>query len=205
MALKLGSCLFIRLSIIIAMQPAVFLDRDGVIIENRQDYIRSWSDVAIYPQALSALEKIESCQCKIFIITNQSVVGRGLLTQEAAEEINLRLVSEIQNAGGRIDGVFMCTHAPQENCRCRKPEPGLIMDAAAEHSVDLNNSILVGDALSDILAGQNAGIKKNILVRTGRGLAQSTLPLASQLPHLLIYETLYDTLEDLFPEYFVTR
>jgi D-glycero-D-manno-heptose 1,7-bisphosphate phosphatase len=187
------------------MLPAVFLDRDGVIIENRQDYVRSWSDVAIYPQALSALEKIVTCQCKIFIITNQSVVGRGLLTQEAADEINVRLLDEIQNAGGRIDGVFMCPHAPQEKCRCRKPEPGLILDAAAEHSIDLNNSILVGDAVSDILAGKHAGIKQNILVRTGRGLAQSTLPLVIQLPDLLIYETLYDALEDLFPEYFDTH
>ena len=70
------------------------------------------------------------------------------------------------------------------------------------NSIELQNSILIGNALSDVLAGQNAGIPQNVLVRTGRGLVQSTLPLASQIPHFLIYETLYDALEDLFPELF---
>ena len=184
------------------MQPALFLDRDGVIIENRQDYVRSWSDVAIYTQALKALVKIKSSLHKIFIITNQSVVGRGLISQATAREINDRLVNEIRSSGGRIDGVFMCPHAPDENCSCRKPEPGLILDAASEHSIELKKSILVGDALSDIIAGQSAGVDQNILVSTGRGLAQSTLPIASQIPEFLIYETLFDALEDLLPEYF---
>jgi len=184
------------------MQPALFLDRDGVIIENRQDYVRSWSDVDIYPQALSALVKIKSSRFKIFIITNQSVIGRGLISQETGREINERLINEIRSAGGRIDGVFMCPHAPEENCSCRKPEPGLILDAASEHSIELKKSILVGDAMSDITAGQSAGVAQNVLVSTGRGLAQSTLPLASQIPEFLIYETLFDALEDLLPEYF---
>jgi D-glycero-D-manno-heptose 1,7-bisphosphate phosphatase len=187
------------------MLPALFLDRDGVIIENRQDYVRSWSDVVIYPQALRALEKITTSRRKIFIVTNQSVVGRGLISRNAANEINKKLVDAIESSGGRIDGVFMCPHAPQESCRCRKPEPGLILDAAAEHSIDLNNSILVGDALSDILAGQNEEKKKNVLVRTGRGAAQSSLPSAIHITDLLIYETLYDALEDLFPEDFDIR
>lgn len=190
------------LSIIIAMQPALFLDRDGVIIDNRQDYVRSWSDVTIYPQALSALVKIKPSKHKIFIITNQSVVGRGLISYDTARDINERLVSEIQTSGGRIDGVFMCPHTPQDRCSCRKPKPGLILDAVSMNSIELQNSILIGDALSDVLAGQNAGIPQNVLVRTGRGLVQSTLPLASQIPHFLIYETLYDALEDLFPELF---
>lgn len=182
------------------MQPALFLDRDGVIIENRQDYVRSWTDVTFYPQALGALAKIKSSQHKIFIITNQSVVGRGLISQDAAREINERLVKEIQFSGGRIDGVFMCPHAPQDNCNCRKPQPGLLLDAASMHSIDLQNSILIGDALSDILAGQQAGIPRNVLVLTGRGLDQSTLPLASQIPEFLTYENLFDALEDLFPD-----
>jgi D-glycero-D-manno-heptose 1,7-bisphosphate phosphatase len=192
----------ICLSIIIAMQPALFLDRDGVIIENRQDYVRSWSDVTFYPQALSALAQINSSQHKIIIITNQSVVGRGFISLDAGREINERLVKEIQSSGGRIDGVFMCPHAPQENCTCRKPEPGLILDAASMHSIDLQNSILIGDALSDILAGQKAGIPRNVLVRTGRGQVQSALPLASQIPDFLVYENLPDALKDLFPDWF---
>ena len=184
------------------MQPALFLDRDGVIIENRADYIRTWSDVAFYPQALDALVKIKDSHFKILVITNQSAVGRGLISQEVAREINDRLVAEIQSSGGRIDGIFMCPHAPQDHCSCRKPEPGLILQAASRHSIDLQNSILIGDALSDILAGQKAGVAQNILVRTGRGFDQSLLPLASQIPDFTIYDSLSDALEHLNPVLF---
>jgi len=186
------------------MQPALFLDRDGVIIENRSDYVRTWSDVVIYPQALWALEKIKTIPHKIFIITNQSVVGRGIISNITADEINQRLVREIETSGGRIDGVFMCPHTPDENCNCRKPEPGLILEAAAKHSIKLLESIMIGDALTDIIAGQKAGLSKNVLVRTGRGLVHSAFPLASQIPDFLIYETLFDALKDLFPDLFDT-
>jgi len=190
------------LGIIIAMQPAIFLDRDGVIIENRPDYIRSWSDVNFFPNALEALQKIKLSRYKLIIVSNQSVVGRGFISHESATVINDRLVEEILNAGGRIDDTFICPHAPPENCSCRKPKPGLILEAATKHSIELHNSIMIGDALSDILAGQSAGVPQNALVRTGRGLDQSMLPLASQIPHFLIYETLYEALEDLLPEFF---
>ena len=181
------------------MKPALFLDRDGVIIENRSNYVRTWSDVSIYPQAIESLIKVKSTGYKIIIITNQSAVGRGLISPEIAQEINLRLIEEIQSAGGRIDGIFMCPHAPHDNCACRKPQPGLILEAADSLSLDLNRSILVGDALSDIMAGQSAGIGKNVLVRTGRGNAQSAIPLAAQIPPFLIYDTLAGAISDLIP------
>lgn len=184
------------------MQPALFLDRDGVIIENRSDYVRAWSDVAIYPRALDALVKIKNSQFKILMITNQSAIGRGLISLDIARGINDRLLTKIRSSGGRIDDIFLCPHAPQDNCSCRKPEPGLILQAASRYSIDLQNSILVGDALSDILAGQKAGVAQNVLVRTGRGSDQSLLPLASQIPDFLIYDSLYDALEHLLPDLF---
>lgn len=190
------------MSIIIAMQPALFLDRDGVIIENRQDYVRSWSDVSIYHQALKALEKISPTKFKIILITNQSAIGRGFISQETALSINARLLLEIQNSGGRIDDIFMCPHTPQDLCNCRKPEPGLILEASLKHAIDLPKSVLIGDALSDIIAGQQAGIKDNILVRTGRGSVQASLLLASQIPEFRIFDTLYKALEATFPVFF---
>jgi D-glycero-D-manno-heptose 1,7-bisphosphate phosphatase len=179
------------------MNPALFLDRDGVIIENRSNYVRTWSDVSFYAQVLSSLKKIESSKYKIFIITNQSAIGRGIISQKTAESINNQLVNEIQSAGGRIDGVFMCPHTPDDNCYCRKPQPGMILDAADAFSLDLIHSILIGDALSDIIAGQTAGVGVNVLVNTGRGAAQSALPLASQIPPFLIYNSLADALSEL--------
>jgi len=104
------------------MYPALFLDRDGVIIENRPNYVRTWSDVSIYPQALKALQKIEASEYKVFILTNQSAVGRGIISHSTADEINKRLVKEIESAGGKIDRVIMCPHTPDENCPCRKKE-----------------------------------------------------------------------------------
>ena len=179
------------------MYPALFLDRDGVIVENRPNYIRSWADVLIFPQALEALEKVRIAPYKIVIVTNQSAIGRGLITLSEAEAINQRLVAEIEAAGGRIDAVFMCPHAPEENCTCRKPLPGLLYQAAELISIDLKNSILIGDALSDIMAGQTAGIQKNVLVRTGCGAVQANLANTVSVEPFLVYDTLAQALAEL--------
>jgi histidinol-phosphate phosphatase family protein len=143
------------------------------------------------------LVKISPSIYKVIIITNQSAVGRGIISLDQAEQINNRLVAEIRSLGGRIDGVYMCPHAPQVNCACRKPQPGLIEQAVAAHAVDIEGSILIGDALSDILAGQTAGVATNVLVLSGRGRFQSTLPLANQIPHFLTYNSLAEAVTDL--------
>ena len=177
------------------MHRAIFLDRDGVIIENRPNYVRSWSDVEFYPQALEALRKIQP-DVKIVIVTNQSAIGRGLITLQAAQKINQRIVRTIRRNGGRVDGLYMCPHSPEQECTCRKPKPGLILQAARELNLDLPNSLMIGDALSDLLAGKNAGIQKTILLRTGRGDQQAALPEIQRMKDILIYDTLLDALSD---------
>ena len=179
------------------MYLALFLDRDGVIIENRPNYVRSWEDVQIYPQALKALARISNSQYKIVMVTNQSVVGRGFISLEMVNKINDRLAAEINKYGGRIDGVFVCPHAPEENCNCRKPRPGLLLEAAKTLSIDLSRSVIIGDALSDLLAGQSAGLDKTILVRTGRGATQANLSEKSILRPFLIFDTLFDAILDI--------
>ena len=174
----------------VAMHPAIFLDRDGVIVENRPSYIRSWSDVSIFSQALDALARIHASLYKIVIVTNQSAVGRGIIPFEAAQDINRRLVEAVEQAGGRIDGVFMCPHAPGDQCGCRKPKPGLLFMAAQTLALDLSQSMMIGDALSDLLAGQAAGIPYSILVRTGRGASQALLPLPADLKPFQTFDTL---------------
>ena len=176
------------------MFPAIFLDRDGVIIENRPDYVRSWEDVSFIPGALSALAKASTSKYKIIIVTNQSAIGRGIIPYRTAEEINQRLIQVISNAGGRVDGVFMCPHAPEENCSCRKPQPGLILQAAEALNLDLSRSTLIGDALSDIQAGQAAGVRQKILVRTGLGSYQNNLP--QPLDPYSVYDSLAEALGD---------
>ena len=184
----------IFLSIIVSVHPAVFLDRDGVIIENVPAYVRSWNDVIIFPQALEALACLRDSPYKVIIVTNQSAIGRGLITMQEAEAINHKLNQVVNKAGGRIDAFYICPHTPEMHCVCRKPEPGLILQAAREKHLDLSRSILIGDALSDLAAGQAAGILKNILVLTGRGLKQINLPERLNYKPFLVYASLKEAL-----------
>lgn len=177
------------------MNRAIFLDRDGVIIENVDAYVRSWSDVTILPGAVEALSRLCHSSYKIIIVTNQSVVGRGIITLGEAQSIQQRLVQFIRSAGGRVDGIYICPHSPEDACDCRKPKPGLLLQAASEHAIDLGQSIMVGDALTDLRAGQNAGIGANVLVKTGRGAAQSALPEARDLAPFRVYDRLADVIE----------
>jgi len=176
-------------------RPAIFLDRDGVLIENREDYHRSLQEVSVFPQALEALAKANQSPYAFVIVTNQSAIGRGLITPARADAINLRVVAEIEEAGGRIDGVFMCPHTPEDNCECRKPKPGLILQAARSLFLNVERSILVGDALSDIEAARLAGIQRAALVLTGRGAAQVRLPEANDLGHFHTFTDLATALE----------
>jgi D-glycero-D-manno-heptose 1,7-bisphosphate phosphatase len=178
------------------MHPAIFLDRDGVVIENRDSYIRSWADVQFIPEALKALADAHNCEYKFVIVTNQSAVGRGIISYEIASAINQQVVEQIEKCGGRIEGVYMCPHAPDEGCACRKPEPGLLLQAAQELGLDLKRSIIIGDAISDLMAGRSAGTAVQILVKTGRGLSQSRLPDVDKLAPFLFYENLALALRD---------
>ena len=172
------------------MYPAVFLDRDGVIIQNRENYVRSWEDVEFLPFSLHALKQLSQSSYKIIIFTNQSAIGRGIITIEQADAINQRIVKEITDAGGRIDGLFLCPHAPDDNCLCRKPLPGLILQAAEALSIDLSMSALIGDALTDIQAGIKAGIQTLILVKTGRGQEQHQSHQIKNFPQLIFTDHL---------------
>ncbi len=172
------------------MFPAVFLDRDGVIIENKDQYVRSWDDVAFLDGSLASLRKLSGSIYKVIIVTNQSVVGRGIISLSEAEGINLKLIEEIERAGARVDGLFMCPHAPADECNCRKPKPGLILQAASAMNLDLARSFMVGDAVTDMQAGRAAGIDKNILVKTGRGKDQVSLSAADATRIFGIYDHL---------------
>src|SRR5690606_7284956 len=94
------------------MLPAIFLDRDGVLIENRPDYVREWSQVNPFPDAIRALSRVAMKNYKVVIVTNQSAVGRGLITLDAAQTINRLLIDLICQQGGQVDGVYMCPHEP---------------------------------------------------------------------------------------------
>jgi histidinol-phosphate phosphatase family protein len=172
------------------MHPAIFLDRDGVLIENRADYVRDWSQVKVIPEAIHALSLARTGNYKIVIVTNQSAVGRGLILQANADEINHQLIHLIHHQGGQIDGVYMCPHKPGDDCFCRKPKPGLLLQASQELSLDLQRSWMIGDAWSDLQAGQRAGVRQTILIRTGRGAEQLLQPCPEEVGSHLIFDSL---------------
>ena len=179
------------------MKPAIFLDRDGVIMENRANYVRCWDDVAIFPAAVEILAKLAPHPYLIVLVTNQSVVGRKLISLEVAQNINQRLVAELSKKGCRIDGVFMCPHEPEDQCDCRKPQPGLLYQAATSFQIDLRNSIMIGDAWTDLQAGQAAGVSQLGLVLTGRGQQQLALQRPLELTSVAIYKDLTAALHDM--------
>lgn len=147
----------------------VFLDRDGVINEDSPDYIRSWEAFRFLPGSLQAVVELSRRGFRIFVITNQSGIGRGLIAPEELARMHNNLAAEAAAAGGRIDGFFFCPHRPEEGCRCRKPRPGLIEAAARAHGIDLSRAVMVGDSARDILAARRAGCGLAVLVRTGNG------------------------------------
>jgi D-glycero-D-manno-heptose 1,7-bisphosphate phosphatase len=181
-------------SIIVPVKPAIFLDRDGVIIENRVNYVRSSTDVVFLPNALVALALLARTGYAIVVVTNQSAVGRGLMTLAQAEQINRDIVRVIAVNRGRIDHVYMCPHAPADGCKCRKPRPGLLTQAAEDLDLDLSASFLIGDALTDLQAAQAAGVPHRIMVRTGRGASQLQLSEASSLPPFTVCNHLLEAI-----------
>jgi histidinol-phosphate phosphatase family protein len=172
------------------MYPSIFLDRDGVLIENRSDYVRDWSQVKIIPEAVRALSLAPIKKYKVVIVTNQSAVGRGLILLKTAEEINQRLFNLIRDEGGQIDGVYMCPHKPEDGCSCRKPLPGLLLQAAKDLSLDLKRSWMIGDAWSDVQAGEAAGLRGTILLRTGRGTEQLLQARLEKVTDNLVFDNL---------------
>jgi len=179
------------------MFPAIFLDRDGVLIENRADYVRKWSQVKALPAAIEALTNSNLEKYKIVIVTNQSAVGRNIISIKTAININDRLVDLIRGQAGKLDSAFLCPHDPSAGCDCRKPKPGLLLQAAKELSLDLKSSWMIGDAWTDVQAGQSAGVRGTIIVKTGRGTDQLSMSPPKGVDNYLVCDNLPKALETL--------
>src|SRR3990170_2107485 len=135
------------------MTAAVFLDRDGVLCENRADYVKDWAEFTWIPGAWEALRFFPRLEQPVVLVTNQSAINRGLTTLDAVHDLHQRMGRAIVEAGGRLDGVYICPHRPEEGCPCRKPGLQLFHRAADDLSLDLPRSFLIGDSMSDVQAG----------------------------------------------------
>ncbi|MBZ0299826.1 MAG: HAD family hydrolase [Anaerolineae bacterium] len=157
-----------------AATGAIFLDRDGVINENRPDHVKTWEEFEWLPGVLTSIQRLSQTGLPIFIITNQAIISRGLAAETTVQDIHARMITTIEQAGGHIDRAYYCPHDLHERCECRKPKPGMLKQAAQEFGIDLTRSFLVGDSWSDIEAGLAVGTS-SILVMTGRGRNQGNL------------------------------
>jgi histidinol-phosphate phosphatase family protein len=147
---------------------AVFVDRDGVINRNRPGGVVSWDDFEFLPGALEGLARLTQGGYRVVVITNQANIGRGLLTRARLDDLHRRMRQEIMTAGGAIVAVYHCEHLPEDECDCRKPAPGLLLQASAELGIDLTETYFIGDHDTDLQAALAAGARP-LIVRSGRG------------------------------------
>jgi D-glycero-D-manno-heptose 1,7-bisphosphate phosphatase len=150
------------------MNRAVFLDRDGAMIAEA-NYLHRPEQVQIFPATRTGLKKLCEAGYKLFIVSNQSGVGRGYFTMVDVEDVNRHLSGELARDGIRLEKIYIAPEAPGQPSRGRKPSPQFLFDARDEFGVDLSQSFMIGDKLIDLECGWNAGVKKSILVRTGYG------------------------------------
>jgi D-glycero-D-manno-heptose 1,7-bisphosphate phosphatase len=137
---------------------ALFLDRDGVVIED-VGYPSDPAGVRLIDGALDGMSRIAEAGWRLVLVSNQSGVGRGLVTPDQAASVHRRLIQELEAGGVQLAGIYYCFHAPGDGCRCRKPSPGLVLEAARDLQLDLERSVMVGDKESDLEAGRRAGCR----------------------------------------------
>ena len=170
------------------MSRAIFLDRDGTLIVEK-NYLSDPAQVELLPGVPQALKRLQDAGFKLFIVTNQSGIGRGYYTVEDMHRVHDRLRALLAQDGVRIDEIYFAPEAPDQPSRGRKPSPQFLFDARDEFGVDLGQSYLIGDKLSDLECGWNAGVKKCLLVRTGYG-ADVERTAADQLARAVVAEDL---------------
>jgi D-glycero-D-manno-heptose 1,7-bisphosphate phosphatase len=170
------------------MNSAIFLDRDGTLIEERE-YLRLPEQVTVFPGAANALRRLQDADFKLFIVSNQSGVGRGYFTLADVETVNQHLITEFGLQGVRFDKIYIAPEAPEMPSRGRKPSPQFLFDARDEFGLNLAQSYMIGDKLIDLECGWNAGVRKSLLVRTGYG-AQLERTSAARLDSAVIVDDL---------------
>ena len=163
-------------------RPAIFLDRDGVVIEERE-YVSTPDQVRLLPGAAETIAALNRAGWCVVIVTNQSGIARGFFTPSALDRIHERLQHLLWCYGAQIDGIYVCPHHPEADldiyrrqCHCRKPQPGLLLQAVEELGIDLSQSWMIGDRVIDLEAGSAAGCR-TVLVRTGYGARVDTIAL----------------------------
>lgn len=162
----------------------VILDRDGVINEDSDDYIKGPDEWVPIAGSAAAIARLNAAGYRVVVATNQSGVGRGYFDLDTLACIHDKMFQVVEDAGGHIDGVFFCPHAPEDDCSCRKPRPGLIDQIQETFDIEVAGCVIVGDSARDLECGAARGCRP-VLVRTGKGartLAKGLSPALGNVP-----------------------
>ena len=173
----------------------VILDRDGVINHDSDDYIKSPDEWQPLPGSLEAIARLCRADYTVIVATNQAGVGRGLFSLEMLMRIHSKMASSIRDKGGRLDSVFFCPHSPADQCGCRKPKPGMLLEIRDRLGIGLSGVPFVGDSLSDLETAAAAGATP-IMVQTGRGRLTQEKLLQGELSHTLGQTPVYADLAE---------
>lgn len=177
------------------MKKTVFLDRDGVICYDRDDYVKGVAEFVWIPGSREAITALHKSGFQVVVVTNQSAVGRKIITLPQLEEMNSFMIEGIEKMGGKIDAIYYCPHRPEDGCNCRKPNPGLFNKAAQDLDIDLNNSFLVGDSLRDIEPGLRLGCI-TILVLSGKITSSAQLSKYIEIQPHYIAQNLLEAVQE---------
>jgi histidinol-phosphate phosphatase family protein len=145
---------------------AVFLDRDGVINKRRRTYVKSWSEFKFLPGVKEAIKVLIENGYEIIVVSNQGAVGWGVTSKSALAEIHRNMNKELKEAGAELTEVFFCPHNPVLKCECRKPRPGMLVEAGKKYNIDPERSWMIGDMITDIQAGKAYG-SRTIQIKAG--------------------------------------
>jgi D-glycero-D-manno-heptose 1,7-bisphosphate phosphatase len=148
---------------------AIFIDRDGVINENRADYVKSWNEFRFLPGSREAIAGLTKAGHRVVVCTNQAGVAKGIISIDTVEDIHRRMLAEIEGVGGKVEKIYICPHDKDAGCDCRKPRPGMLYQASRELDLDLSDAVFIGDSITDMQAGMAAGAR-TMLVLTGLGM-----------------------------------
>jgi len=178
----------------------IILDRDGVINEDSDDYIKSPEEFIPITGSFEAITRLYHANFKIIIATNQSGLARGYYDLDILNSIHSKMHRLLGIHGGKIEAIFFCPHGPDDNCDCRKPKTGLLDDIADRYQISLNNIPFIGDSLTDINAAQSAGASP-YLVKTGKGKRTIKNATKNELDNIPIFEDLNDVTNHLLNIY----
>ncbi len=170
------------------MNPAIFLDRDGTI-NIEKSYLCDPDKLTLFDDALRSLRRLQAHGFILFIVTNQSGIGRGYYTVADMHAVNDKLCLLAADEGIQFKKIYFAPEAPEETSYGRKPSPQFLLDAEKDYNIDLKNSYMIGDKLSDLKCGWNAGVRKSILVKTGYGSKLTEEP-GVDLSQALVVDTL---------------